>query len=444
MNRSYRNLILFFFGCFFILLPGFYNNRWNVVVYNPDYQGWQVIFDRAVVARLVKSRQDGLRSAGGLLGLGDVKKWKFDTETTTHQFEIYEDGKNFNTYLAYKSFPGLQGLVFSIFDRITNISPRVNLIIFRGTVVALSATVIAIFSVWLAAEFGWLAAIFTVTFIMFSEWMTLPAGSIYWNLWAFYLPFVTVIFLLIEAVKKNQYQENKIHFAVFSTALIKILFNGFEAITSAFIMITVPLVYFALRDKWKWNTFAFRFIKLGIVLSAAVIIGLLILSFQIAAHDNSISASYTYILDTLNRRAIGNPKDYPDYADGMQVNVLAVIWTYLNIPAMAVNLFQRSWQVTYLHLNTLFAIPSVLFFLKKKFGMSAITFNKGRALIVSTWYSITAPLSWLIIFKPTSYTHDAIFPIVWQMPFTLLGFAVIGYVLQNLVRSLFDSRETQA
>lgn len=442
MRRDYRRLVLFFIGCIIILIPGFYNNQWNVVAYN-NYQSWQDTFDRTIAARLVKSRQDGLRSAGGLLGLGDVKKWKFNVETTTHQYEIYEQGKNFNSYLVYKSFPGFQGFVFGIFDRLTNIPPKVNLIIFRATVVFISAAVIAFFAIWLAIEFGWLAALFMLIFVVFSEWMTLPAGSTYWNLWAFYLPFVTIIFLLAEAARKNKYQENRIHFAVFSTALIKILFNGFEAVTSAFIMITVPIVYFAIRDNWKWNTFVFRMAKLGVVLTVVVFTGLVILGIQIAVHDNGFSASYTYILDTLNRRAIGNPKSYPDYADGMQASVLFVVWRYLNIPAISVHLFQRLWQITFLHLNILFAIASAIFFLKNRTGMEVTTFKNGQALIATTWYSIIAPLSWLIIFKPTSYTHDAIFPIVWQMPFTLLGFAVCGYVLQNLFKLHLTLLETR-
>lgn len=433
MSKDYRRLTLFFIGCIIILIPGFYNNQWNVVTYN-NYQSWQDTFDRTIAARLVKSRQDGLRSAGGLLGLGDVKKWKFNVETTAHQYEIYEQGKNFNSYLAYKSFPGFQGLVFGIFDRLTNISPKTNLIIFRGAVVFISAVIIAGFSVWLAVEFGWLAALFMLTFVVLSEWMTLPAGSTYWNLWAFYLPLVTIIFLLEEAARKNKYQENRIYFAVFSTALIKILFNGFEAITSAFIMITVPLVYFAMRDNWKWSTFVLRMAKLGAVLTVVVLTGLVILGIQIAVHDHGFSASYTYLLDTLNRRAIGNPESYPEYADGMKASISFVVWRYLNIPAISVYLFQRLWQVTFLHLNILFAVASALFFLKNRTGMDVTTLKNGKALIAATWYSIIAPLSWLIIFKPTSYTHDAIFPIVWQMPFTLLGFAICGYVFQNLFK----------
>jgi hypothetical protein len=148
-------------------------------------------------------------------------------------------------------------------------------------------------------------------------------------------------------------------------------------------------------------------------------------------------------LDTLNRRAIGNPENYPDYADGMRASILFVIWRYLNIPAISVHIFHHLWQITFLHLNILFAIASAIFLFKNRTTMEVTTLKNGQALIATTWYSIIAPLSWLIIFKPTSYTHDAIFPIVWQMPFTLLGFAVCGYVLQNLFKSHLNLLETR-
>jgi hypothetical protein len=48
-------------------------------------------------------------------------------------------------------------------------------------------------------------------------------------------------------------------------------------------------------------------------------------------------------------------------------------------------------------------------------------------------FSILAPLSWLIIFKAHSYVHTFMNNIVWQMPFTIYGFAVCGLVIQSLV-----------
>jgi hypothetical protein len=73
----------------------------------------------------------------------------------------------------------------------------------------------------------------------------------------------------------------------------------------------------------------------------------------------------------------------------------------------------------------------VLFGVKSRIGLRPKKFKSVQALLVATWYSISAPLSWLIIFKPTSIIHDAIFPIIWQMPFTLLGFALCGSVLSG-------------
>lgn len=54
------------------------------------------------------------------------------------------------------------------------------------------------------------------------------------------------------------------------------------------------------------------------------------------------------------------------------------------------------------------------------------------------WVSITAPLSWFIIFKGHSYLHTHMNPIVWYMPFMLLGFVLTGstcrYILQGAKR----------
>ena len=433
MNKNPRLLMFIFLSCFLLLLPGFYNNYWDVVAYN-EYQGWQRGFDRFVVARLVKSRQDGLRSAGGLLGMGDVKYWKYNAESTAYQYNRYEQGINFDSYLAYKSFPGLQGTLFGIFDRVTDIAPRTNLVIFRASVVILSALTMATFLVWLAAEFGWLAASLTLAFIIASEWLTLLAGSLYWSLWAFYLPFVAVLFLLGNALANNEYPEKQLLWTVFITAWMKILFNGFEAITSAFIMITVPLMYFAIRDRWPVKLLTLRFTKLSLVLGLALAAGLIVLAIQIAIQSGGIAESYDYIMDTLNRRAIGRPEEYPEFADGMQASVWFVIWRYLTIPAISIHVFQKLWQVSFLHLNLLFSMATVMFlFIRKNLAHDA-GFRKGLALMGATWFSILAPLSWLVIFKPTSYTHDAIFPFIWQMPFTLLGFAFCGYVVQQTIR----------
>ena len=69
--------------------------------------------------------------------------------------------------------------------------------------------------------------------------------------------------------------------------------------------------------------------------------------------------------------------------------------------------------------------------------MSALLFWRSNgerqqqdiALILTTWFSILAPLSWFVIFKAHSYIHTHMSFLLWQMPFTLFGFAVFGAVV---------------
>src|SRR6266498_3381636 len=80
--------ILFFLASTLLLLPNFYRNEWSVVD-SAYYTDWQTRYDRLVVARLVKTRQDGFFSAGGLMGLGDETKMGYESKTNNHQFNSY-------------------------------------------------------------------------------------------------------------------------------------------------------------------------------------------------------------------------------------------------------------------------------------------------------------------------------------------------------------------
>ena len=425
--------MLLFIGGTLLLTPGFYRNKWNVV--EPEkYEYWQTTVDRAVVARLVKTRQDGLLSSGGLLGLGDVKKWNFLNKTNNRQYIVYEqNGRKFKSYYPYRSCSGFQGAVFGMFDRLTKFPNNTNLKVFRGAVAVGSAITLALIAVGLAIEFGLLGAALMLVFVVFSEWLTLPAGSIFWNLWSIYLPFVGSMLLMAHASRKQVYRAARIHWVLYAACLVKILFSGFEAITTVLVMITVPFVYFAVLEKWGWRVFLERMVKLGLALAAAVLTGLLILSLQIALADGSFSASLTWILKAFDRRAIGNPANYTGlYAESMSASVLFVIWKYLAIRSITINIQQWTWPVAYWQLIALFAFFTVLFLLRQKTGTDQAASNKGRALIVATWYSILAPLSWFIVFKPNSYIHTSIYPMVWQMPFALLGTVLCGFVIRNL------------
>ena len=172
---------------------------------------------------------------------------------------------------------------------------------------------------------------------------------------------------------------------------------------------------------------------LGTVLVVATLAGLAVLSLQIAANDGSLASAKEHILDRLDRRAFGDPKDYRGpMAESLSASTRTVLQMYLNINAFNTQTPPRPWQAVYWQLIALFAIFTVIFLLKYGMARRGAFPITGLALMVSTWFSIAAPLSWYVIFRPTSYVHTFLFPMAWQMPFVLLGFALCGYVIQNL------------
>jgi hypothetical protein len=78
----------------------------------------------------------------------------------------------------------------------------------------------------------------------------------------------------------------------------------------------------------------------------------------------------------------------------------------------------------------LFALASVVLLGKARYYLALR--SKALALIAATWYSILAPLSWLVIFKAHAYIHTRLAPVVWQLPFLFFGIALIGFTVSTL------------
>ena len=433
-----RIIVFLLFICSSILLAqGFYQNRWNLVP-TAEYTQWRGGWESLVVARLAKSNQDGIFSAGGFLGIGDITvQLDFGKKNIVHQYEVYESGGKFKTFLEYKSFPGFQGIIFSVFDKITKFHPNTNIKIFRVSVALASAMVLALFAIGLYFEFGWVASILVILFIVFSKWFILSGGNLYWNLWSFYLAPVLIIFLLEHNARTRDYPVSKVHWILFITTVIKILFSGFEFITTQLIMTTVPFVYFAIRDNWGSRVFLKRIIWVCLILLIAVIVGLCVLMFQIGAVEGGASGAIDYILKTLDHRMAGSPENFTGiYAESMKANTLIVIWNYFNFPAIRISFSNVDWTVTFLHLVTLFFVSTGILIFSFEKNLSLDSVQKGKALVIAVWYSILAPLSWLTLFKPHSYIHTFLNPIIWQMPFTILGLALLGFVLSTFIKQI--------
>lgn len=432
MKKRLPSFILLVVVGMLILLPNFYGNKWNAVE-SGYYDEWQIRYDRLVIARLARTQQNGFFSDGGLMGLGDTAKWSFLSSTHHHQYDVYFNKGRFQSYLVYKSNPGVQGILYGVVDRLLDIRGEQKILVFRGITATLSALTFGLIFAFIATEFGLLAGIFTLIFSTVSIWLVLPAGSIFWNLWAFFLPFVAGAYLLASSAKTERYPALRIYLILFLAIVVRILLSGFDLMTTVLVMSTVPIVYFGIREQWDWKLFMERFIKISLVLSAGTIAELLIMSFQIASVEGTDANVFSYIENRFGSHFAGNSEYYlSGNIEATKIGIFQVIGKYLAMPAINVRLPGSDAQILYWHLVVMFGIFTTLYFFfhKKQEGYP----RKAIALIVSTWFSILAPLSWYIIFRPHSIIHTHVNTMGWQMPFTLLGFALCGFVVSDLFK----------
>lgn len=436
---------IFIFGSIILFTLGFYGNQWGAVDMD-DLQYRRNVNEMLVYGRLVESRSDGIFSHGGLLGLGDASDFIVEKRIIDAQSRKYMKGTGFTSYWTYKSQPGLQGIVYSTIDKWTDFAPSTNIFIYRSLISLALALILTGICYWFFLEFGWLAAIITAFFIIISKWLALLGGNLFWSLWSFYLPLLAVSFLLRSVGDKVDYiLTGSFMGAVYISALIKILFSGYDFITPALLMMTVPFVYYTVKNAWGWKVFVRGLIYMGISLAGSVLTGLIILGIQIRMAEGSFALALRHIVFSFSKRTYGlsalyNEAPKPFWAEVQ--SVLDVIWMYLN--GYAFNFSTRFSASTtfirdivdgrYLYIFILFALSAVLFFVKNLGTTKIDDYRKGLALIIATGYSAVAPISWAIIFRDHAASHTQLDLIIWQMPLTLFGFALVGLIISVLVR----------
>ncbi len=166
-----------------LLFLGFYRDQWNVVR-EKKFKDFQNDSESLVMARMVESRQNGILAENGLLGWGDADPANLNQSDYTHQYDVYLAGGNFQSYSLYKSVSGFQAMFFSALDKISPLSPALNLRNYRALLSLLFAAVLTAFCFWILQEFGWLAAITVLVTTLVSQWMTVFGRNLFYFIWA--------------------------------------------------------------------------------------------------------------------------------------------------------------------------------------------------------------------------------------------------------------------
>ena len=420
-----------------LIFAGFYTNAWRVAEQN-WFKNHQRDTEGHIMGRMVKSRQDGILSAGGLNGDGLVTIVENDTGTTkkvVNQYIAYFNGHTFDTFSTYNSQPGGQGMIFSLIEKIIPFSPIVKLWIFWGLTSLFSALAITYVIGWFYEEFGGWVGLCVLCSVILSQWLTVFGRNLWWSLWAFYLPMIVVLYHLKRHRNSENLQFVKFGILIFIAVSIKCFINGYEYITTTLIMMVAPCIYYAILDKWNRDQCLKFSFATAVGTGVAILLSLIMLCYQIGAVKGGFMDGIEHVIWSFGKRTYGEAEDFPPvYAASLEAGAIGVVITYMNGVFFDFNnylsqtnafVINHLFKIRYYYLIVLFLAISVLLFVQIKRVKEELS-QKYKALFWTTWFSILAPISWFVIFKAHSYIHTHMSFLLWQMPFTIFGFALFG------------------
>lgn len=366
MNFSKYNLklILFVTLSTISLTVGFYDNHWQAVD-RKRFPDWVKSSDAFVVGRLLESRDHGILSSGGFLGLTGIDYWGSELARSfnviQYQFDEYVYGNHkVELYWEYKSHPGGQGFLFGVLDQLLWISPGITLKLFRGISAVLAAIVLSSLFTWFYKEFGFMAALLSLLGAMFSEWPTLFGNSMYWAFWSFYLPMLGVLAVLSFSKSTAHMSHNHLGWLVYTTVLLKCLFSGFEFITTAVSMIIIPLVYYSIKDTWGLGTTLARFIIAGFASLGAIFTTIIMLMIQIMSIEGELDAGINYLRETLLKRTTDGLTN-TSYIDIFSRYILeGRVIHFANQPGSLLHEFKWTLELSEIQLIIIFLIVTLL------------------------------------------------------------------------------------
>ena len=427
-----------------LLFFGFFSNTWRVADQN-WFATHQKDTEAHVMGRMVKSRQDGIFSAGGLNGWGTAKSTDAEWIPSTAlgpQYTAYLYKLSFEKFSTYNSQAGGQGMIFSLLDRFIPFSPEMKLKLFYILTALLSAAALTFIVGWFYEAFGGWVAIFVLSSAVLSQWLTVFGKNLWWSLWAFYLPMIAIMYFLKRYRETLDRQLIRFGIVIFIAVSIKCFINGYEYITTTLVMMLVPFVYYAILDKWNSRQCVKWTLAVGLGSGVAIFFSLIMLCFQIGAAKDGFIDGVEHVIWSFGKRTYGEAEDFPPvYAASLNAGTLSVVITYMNGVFFDLNNYLSNTnsfvsnfllKIRYYYLIILFIVMSALLLWRSH----AERRQHYIALICATWFSILAPLSWFVIFKAHSYIHTHMSFLLWQMPFTLFGFAVFGSAVMAWTRKV--------
>jgi len=413
-NKARISKLMSFFVILLFLILGFYKNIYHSSEY-ALFDTWQADSEDLVFGRIVNSENYGFFSNSGLL----IKSSSQDAKT------CYLTNKPLENYEIYNSQIGLQGHFFSLLN---SILPTSNLIktqlYYLINCILLILVIYGLYN-WIFKELGPTSAFFVILSFILNSWITMGARNMYWVIWTLLFPMMGVALILQKGDIKNH--KYKVYLFTFISVFIRAA-CGFEFISTVLISIELPIIYYAIKNKYKLKLFLETVIRIGISGLIGFLVALIINLYQKANYMGNLSVAALSLKNNIAYRTGLFKGNYDE-----------IIEKSLNIPLQNVikiyfkegnSIILGYPMISLIVLLIIFTI--ILFVMKYLHKIDTKQYRSLFAFNIMTWISLSAPLSWIVLAKAHSYVHQHINYILWSIPCVFLIFAFVGAMLKEL------------
>ncbi|MFR9165661.1 MAG: hypothetical protein ACLVKO_05335 [Dysgonomonas sp.] len=334
-------------------------------------------------------------------------------------------------YCVYISHIGGQGYFYSLIGKILPFDNSFKYQIYRGINVFLITLCFILFIGWVYRSFGFIPSFVTFILTFLSPWLVIYSGNgLWWSLWALYLPFITMLLLLERRHKRPENISNRaIYVALFIAVFIKCFFTGFEFVTTSFLAVFCPIIYYFWIEKKKISSFLIFSLKIGLIIILATLLYMSVLALQLSDYLGSFDSAINYIIGSYNRRT--DLTTHP-YLTSVPSALMFLYRAYLAGDALVLGFFLVPFKFHFAYWCLIILVSSiVIYFITKRTND-----RKYIALLLTAWLSVLCPFSWYTIFRDHAMWHIHLDYILWYMPFLLYGFSVIGVCIQTIISKI--------
>lgn len=409
------------------LFMGFFGNCFYAANIR-EFESWQTESEALVIGKMQYDRNISGDNTGGFLMCLDIKD---DYELQKNSY-INGDETKTEDYIIYDRQIGLQGKLFSALSNLSSSNEAaLNLCYVINSL--LSAAAFSLLLYWFYRRFGMTAAVFGWIAALFSPWLAVAGRNLYWCIWTMLLPMLCVL-LLLEIEEKQGREHNVFMFIITAFSFFVRSACGYEFISCIMVSAELPLIYFAVKNRMSLK----KYVKRASVIGIAAVVGFLCavavhLSMS-ASYYSDFSSAWASLADNIVSRtgAFGSSDTDWMYVASLNSNANEVVNTYLYSGEGIV----FGWHMGLL--IPLFAVFAGLCFISEKYCKKIAENRRSLiALSVMTAVSVAGPVSWFVLAKGHSWLHTHINYILWCLPAALLGFALMGAVLQCICSERF-------